>query len=49
MDDGAQDVSPQVDVIHMVTEPIYLILNQLLGVVEVHTVKSGLIVDCRAL
>ena len=49
MDDAAQGVSPQVDVIHMVIEPIYLTLNQLLGVVEVHTVKSGLIVDCKAL
>lgn len=32
-------------VIHKVIVPTYLILNQLFGVVEVHTVKSGDIDD----
>lgn len=36
-------------VIHNVMVPTYFILNQLNGVVDVQTVKSGVTVDCMDL
>lgn len=38
--DKFQVEAPVMKVIHRVIVPTYLILNQLVGVVEVHTVKS---------